>query len=111
MSAGVGLKKGVKLVLDLHSDQQALGTQYDDFQAFQVFIGQKSEFPVMLQRSLPVQPGSDYKLDLSANTLTSSGIRGIKPQDRHCYFSDEGNFLDLYKTYSYKTCVFECKIK
>ena len=104
------MKKGVKLMLDLHSDQQALGSLYHQSRGFQLFIGQKSEFPVLQQRSLPIQPGAEHRLDLSATRLTTSGIRGIKPQDRGCYFSDEGN-LDLYEKYSYKSCIFECKLK
>ena len=104
------MKKGVKLMLDLHSDQQALGSLYHESRGFQLFIGQKSEFPVLQQRSLPIQPGAEHRLDLSATRLTTKGIRGIKPQDRRCYFPDEGN-LDLYEKYSYKSCMFECKLK
>ena len=104
------MKKGVKLMLDLHSDQQALGSLYQESRGFQLFIGQKSEFPVLQQRSLPIQPGAEHRLDLSATSLTTNGISGIKPEDRHCYFEDEGG-LDFYRTYSYKSCIFECKVK
>ena len=111
VAAGVGRKKGVKLVLDLHSDQQALWTVQGESRKFQVFVGQKSEFPVLQQRSLPIQPGAEHRLELSATSLTSSNeIRGIKPQDRRCYFPDEGD-LKLFKKYSYKSCLFECKLK
>ena len=104
------MKKGVKLVLDLHSSRQSFGTVNGESGDFQVFIGQRSEFPVLQQRSLPIQPGAEHRLDLSATRLTTKGIRGIKPQDRRCYFPDEGN-LDLYEKYSYKSCMFECKLK
>ena len=104
------MKKGVKLMLDLHSDQQALGSLYHESRGFQLFIGQKWEFPVLQQRSLPIQPGAEHRLDLSATSLTTNGIRGIKPEDRHCYFEDEGG-LDFYQKYSYKSCIFECKAK
>ena len=110
VAAGVGMKKGVKLVLDLHSDQRALWTVQGESRKFQVFVGQKSEFPVLQQRSLPVQPGAEHRLDLSATSLTTNGIRGIKPEDRHCYFQDEGD-LDFYEKYSYKSCILECKIR
>lgn len=110
MEAGVGKKNGLKLLLDLNSNQESFWTVYNKFRGFQVLIGQQSEFPVLQQRSLPIQPGAEHSLDLSATRLTSNGIRDIKPQDRHCYFSDEGN-LDLYENYSYKSCMFECKIK
>ena len=104
------MKKGVKLMLDLHSDQQALGSLYQESRGFQLFIGQKSEFPVLQQRSLSIHPGAEHRLELSATSLTSNDIRGIKPQDRRCYFPDEGD-LKLFKKYSYKSCLFECKLK
>ena len=104
------MKKGLKLILDLQSDQQALGSLYAESRGFQVFIGQWSEFPVLQQRSLPLQPGAEHRLDLAATRLTTNGIRGIRPGDRRCNFPDEGN-LDFYKIYSQKSCLFECKIK
>ena len=100
----------MKLILDLQSNQQALGSLHAESRGFQVFIGQQSEFPVLQQRSLPVQPGAEHRLELSATSLTSSGIRGITAEDRRCNFPDEGN-LDFYNTYSQKSCLFECKIK
>ena len=107
--AGAGMRKGIKLVLDLHSDQQSFGSVFGEASGFKVFIGQKSEFPVLQQRSLPIQPGAEHRLDLSATKLTTKGIRGIKPEDRRCYFEDEGN-LDFYEDYSYISCMFECKL-
>ena len=104
------MKKGVKLMLDLHSDQQALGSLYHESRGFQLFIGQKSEFPVLQQRSLRIQPGAEHRLDLSAISLTSKGIGGIKPHDRRCFFKHEGN-LEFYKDYSYISCIFSCKVR
>ena len=68
------------------------------------------KFPEMLQRNLAIQPGHTNFIDLSPTILTSSGISDISPQKRKCFKRGEGN-LDFYKEYSFKSCVFECKIK
>ena len=110
ITAGVGMKKGVKVVLDLHSDQQSFSSVSGMSRGFQVFIGQQWEFPVLQQRSLPIHPGAEHRLDLSAISLTSEGIGGIKPLDRRCFFKHEGN-LEFYKDYSYISCIFSCKVR
>ena len=111
--AGVGKEKGVKLMLDLHTEYEALGSVPDFFKAFQVFVGEPDEYPVLNQRSLMVKPGHETNIDLTATVLTASpDIAGIRPKDRKCFFSNEGTTagLKLYKTYSHKSCVFECQI-
>ena len=110
---GVGKNKGVRLQLDLHSNFGSLGSVSDFFRAFQVFVGQPAEYPVLHQRSLMVKPGHETNLDLTATVLTASpDIVSISPKDRNCYFADEGEKagLELYETYSYNSCVFECHI-
>ena len=110
----VGKNKGLRLLLDLHSNFESLGSVPDFFRAFQVFVGEPAEYPVLHQRSLMVKPGHETNLDLTATLLSaSSDIIKIRPIDRNCFFSDEGDKagLELYQTYSYKSCVFECQIK
>ena len=100
-------------MLDLHTEYEALGSVPDFFKAFQVFVGEPHEYPVLNQRSLMVKPGHETNIDLTATVLTASpDIAGIRPKDRKCYFSNEGTAagLKLYKTYSHKSCVFECQI-
>ena len=112
--ARVGKKSGLKLILDLNSNFESLGSVPDFFKAFQVFVGQHDEYPVLKQHSLMIKPGHETSLDLTATVLTaSSDIRSISPEDRNCYFHNENDKagLQLYEEYSYKSCIFECQIK
>ena len=113
VAAGVGMKKGVKLLLDLHSNFESLGSVPDFFKAFQVFVGHPAEYPIFKQQSVMVKPGHETSLDLTATVLTASpAILSINPSDRNCYFKHEVDKagLELYQTYSYKSCIFECQI-
>ena len=40
VAAAVGIKNGIQLTLDLHSNTESLGSVSEDFAAFKVFIGQ-----------------------------------------------------------------------
>ena len=111
--ARVGKKSGLKLILDLNSNFESLGSVSDFFKAFQVFVGQHDEYPVLKQHSLMIKPGHETSLDLTATVLTASpDIVSIRPEDRNCYFADEAEKagLELYETYSFNSCVFECQI-
>ena len=110
--AGVGKKKGVRLLLDLHSNFEGSASVPDFFKAFQVFVGQPTEYPVLKQQSIMVKPGHETFIDLAATVLSAQGIRGIPPHHRKCFFSNEGEKagLKFYDVYSYKSCVFECQI-
>ena len=107
---GVGLKNGLKLVLDMHSNYESFGTVLNDFHAFQVFLGQPSEFPSLKERALLVQPGLEHFLDISSKLFSASDISDLKPQDRHCFFEDERK-LDLYSNYTSLNCRLECLTK
>ena len=106
----VGRKRGLRLTLDLHSNNVGFGTLNKDFNAFNVFIGVPEEFPVLRERGLKLQPGREHFLELSAQVVSSSGITEVLPQDRNCYFQNEGN-LAFYKTYTFSNCILECHIK
>ena len=110
IEAKVGRNNGLRLTMDLHSNYISFGTITEDFDAFSVFIGGPAEFPVLRERSIQIQPGHEHFLDLQGQVLTSTGIRNINPEDRHCYFTDEGN-LDFYEKYTFSNCKLECGIK
>ena len=113
IKTGIGKKNGIKLLLDLNSNFESFGSVSEFFRAFQVFVGQPTEYPVLKQQSVMVKPGHETSLDLTATVLTANpDIRTIRPADRNCYFFDEGENagLELYQFYSYNSCVFECKI-
>ena len=65
VASSVGRKEGLKLVLDLHSNHASFGTVTDDYNAFNVFIGGPSEFPVLRERSVQLEPGKEHSLEFS----------------------------------------------
>ena len=61
----VGKKEGLTLVLDLHSNRASFGTVTDSYNGFNVFIGGPTEFPVLRERSLQLEPGKEHSLEFS----------------------------------------------
>ena len=104
-----GKKNGLRLTLDLHSNSVSFGTFNKEFDAFSVFIGQTTEFPVLKHRSLQLQPGHEHFVDLSATVVSSSNIEHIQPEARECFFPEEGN-LQFYERYTFSNCMLECAI-
>ena len=86
-----GSRNGLRLNLDLHSNTVSLGTLDQQHNAFKMFIGEPAQFPMMLDKSVPLQPGREHFVDLSATLVTTNGIRGITPEDRGCLFTDESD--------------------
>ena len=106
----VGLKNGLKLVVDLHSNSESFGSVSQDFAGFRAFIGQPTEFPAMDENGILLEPGHQHYLSLSSQIYMATGIERLKPEDRHCFFPHEGN-LDFYEKYTFQNCRFECGIK
>ena len=106
----VGKENGLKLVLDLHSNTVSFGTLDQQHLAFNLFIGQPEEFPMMREKSLQLEPGREHFVDLSATVVSSKSIKGISPEARECFFRDEGD-LEFYKEYAFSNCRLECAIK
>ena len=106
----VGKRNGLRLVLDLNSYSQSLGSVTEDFSAFKVFIGNPEEFPVLDESGILLEPGHEHFLSLASQVYSADGIEGLAPKKRDCYFPDEGG-LDFYKKYTYVNCKFECGIK
>ena len=105
-----GARNGLRLTLDLHSNTVSLGTLDQQHNAFKMFIGEPAQFPMMLDKSVPLQPGREHFADLSATLVTTNGIKHISPEDRGCLFTDESD-LDFYKGYTFTNCRLECAIK
>ena len=106
----VGRRNGLRLTLDLHSNNVSFGTLAQDYDAFQVFLGQPAEFPMMKERGIQLEPGREHFVQLSARVVSTKDIEDIDPEARECFFSNEGN-LDFYKKYTYSNCRLECAIK
>ena len=111
IKAKPGKGNGIRIILDLHTNFQATGSVYDDYQAFNVFVGEANEFPNLRDYGLSVQPGHEHFLSISNTMLrTDPKIRTISPEKRNCYFPDKGN-LELYKIYTFSNCQLECSMK
>ena len=105
-----GARNGLRLTLDLHSNTVSLGTLDQQHNAFKMFIGEPAQFPMMLDKSIPLEAGRENFIDLSATVVSTNSIRGISPEDRGCLFTDESN-LDFYEGYTFTNCRLECGIK
>merc|ERR1712032_419359 len=106
----VGRRNGLRLTLDLHSNLVSFGTLDQDYEAFNVLIGQPAEFPMMKERGLQVESGREHFIDLSAVVVSTNDIKDLTPEARDCFFADEGN-LDFYERYTFSNCKLECAIK
>ena len=60
-----GLRAGLNLVLDMHSNRASFGTISDTSNAFSVFIGGPTEFPVLREDKIAIEPGKEHFLKLS----------------------------------------------
>ena len=105
-----GLRNGLKLTLDLHSNTMSFGTVDQQYKAFKLFLGQPAQFPTMRDKSLQVQAGREHFIDLSAKVVSTNDIREISPEARGCLFNDESH-LDFYKSYTFSNCRLECMIR
>ena len=87
----------------------SFGTLGQEYDAFNVFIGQPEEFPMIMEKSLQLQPGREHFIDLSARVVSTNDIKDIDPEARECYFNDEGE-LEFYEKYTFSNCMLECAI-
>ena len=65
VNASFGLRAGVSLVLDMHSNRASFGTIADTSSGFSVFIGSPTAFPVLKEDKITVEPGKEHFLKLS----------------------------------------------
>ena len=106
-----GRKKGLRVVLDAHSDRVSSATISDNFRGFITVVDGKEKYPLTSRNSFTISPGRENYVALSAFEIyADESLRTIKPKDRKCYFSDE-NPLDMHKNYSQANCILECSLK
>merc|ERR1712004_894529 len=75
VNSKVGRRNGLRLTLDLHSNMVSFGTLGQEYDAFNVFIGQPEEFPMIKEKSLQLQPGREHFIDLSAKVVSTNDIK------------------------------------
>ena len=111
-----GVNRGLKLVIDAHSNRLSEATVGDDFRGFPIVVDDQNTFPSMkLNREL-ARPGFETDIRVSATYLEArSEIRRFPPNDRNCLFPDESFQNDsvdikIHHNYTYLNCKFECEI-
>ena len=105
-----GQNKGLRLVLDAHTDRVSPGTVSDNFRGFSTVIDGGDRYPLTTKNSFLIRPGRENYVALSALRVDAEEtIRKIDPVKRECYFPDE-HPLGMHKKYSRSNCVLECSI-
>ena len=107
-----GQDKGLRLVLDAHSDLVSSGSVGDRFRGFLVLIEGNNDYPLSSRRSFILRSGNENLVQISASQVygTKGSKNHIKPLRRGCYFSDEYE-LEMYKEYSQDNCILECSLR
>jgi len=106
-----GRNKGLKLMLDAHSDWLATGSVDDDFGVFKVFIESSGSFPLMSHEGLPIKPGFNNIITLTSSLVNADdNMRLLNKESRNCLFPEENENLKLHRKYTYLNCKFECTL-
>ena len=106
-----GLKSGLTIVLDLHSDLISTGTISDDYRGFTASINSPREFPITSESPILIKPGQMNTVGITAvKVQASDDIKVYAPDKRKCYFADEIQ-LKLFKEYSRNNCILECNLE
>ena len=104
-----GVKKGLTIVFDGHSDKLSMGSVSNSFNGFKVVVDQKDKFPLVSRTKLVARPGHENNIEIDATYLEGKDeIRKYDSDRRHCYFPDEFE-LQTHTHYSQPNCIFECK--
>ena len=107
-----GIINGLRIILDLHSNNVSFGTLDTEFDAFSVFLGRPDDFPMMKKKSLKIQPGQEHFIEISGTGVTANDIRALSPETRQCSFTDEDYpFPSLYSRYTVDNCRLECRMR
>ena len=107
-----GINNGLRIILDLHSNQVSFGTLETEFSAFSVFLGRPDDFPMMKRKSLKIQPGQEHFIEISGTRMIAKDIKTLSPETRLCYFPDEGYpYPSLYSRYTKDNCYLECHMR
>ena len=105
-----GMKKGLKVILDLHRDLVSSGTVSDDFRGFVASVNAPNEFPMTTENAILIRPGQTNTVGITAvKVQADDDIRNYEPEKRDCYFEDEYP-LKIHKRYSRRNCYLECSL-
>ena len=81
----VGFDMGLKVVMDSHSNIASPATINSDGNAFQVYIGNPSEFPFLRNRAVQIQPGHENHVEVSGVKISADpAIHSHSLEKRKC---------------------------
>ncbi len=107
----VGLKMGLSVMLDGHTDILEPYTIDSDFRSFEIVISSPGDFPLTFQKGFKIKSGHRNLVALSAIRIDADDtLRDIDPIDRGCLFGDETSSLVFHKRYSQANCFLECSL-
>ena len=69
-----GQNKGLRLILDAHTDQISSGTVFDNFKGFVTLVGGRESFPLTQRHSFLLKPGQQSYVAISATSVVSGRI-------------------------------------
>ena len=69
-----GQNKGLRLILDAHTDQISSGTVFDNFKGFVTLVGGRESFPLTQRHSFLLKPGQQSYVAISATSVISGRI-------------------------------------
>ena len=106
-----GQNKGLRLVLDAHTDRVTAGSVFDNYRGFVTMVDSKEKYPLTARQSFLVKPGRENYVAISAlRVVAEDGIKPIEPKKRACKFPDETS-LDIHQKYTQSNCILECSIR
>ena len=115
-----GLSKGLKLVLDAHSDLVAGSSISEDIDGFLAIIDDKHQFPMTTRKTVFIRPGhtNNVALKITQVKADKTAKEAATPEKRLCYFFDEMKNLEkqnkemkMFSKYSQGNCFLECGIE
>ena len=107
-----GINNGLRIILDLHSNQISFGTLETEFESISVFLGRPEAYPMMKRKSLKIQPGQEHFIEISGTRTIANSIKPLSPEQRKCYFPDKDYpFLSIYSRYTADNCRLECRME
>ena len=105
-----GMTNGLRLVLDLRSNEVSFGTVEQEFNAFSVFLARPEDFPYIRKNSLKLSPEHEHFLSISGFSVIAEDIKPLSIAARQCRFFEEGQLL-LYSRYTAANCRLECLMR
>jgi len=112
VSSKVGINYGLTVRIDKLSNQFGKSSSKYDFNGIVGVLSSPNNYPSSIQEGFILQPGFHNLVAISAQHFyAADNMRILAPIDRNCYFPDENYKLNIFKNYSQKNCILNCRLK